>query len=425
MSELRLDCEFEGGTPFSVTRPNAGVLRLHPDTPFSGTQWFYFCVRIQSESATAGPARIEIQWPEKWSPDNLPPGVDAELAFRMTSHDSFAQASHRTIFVSRDMTTWEKLPTQPADAAGVLAVDLPPVGPEPLYLATQIPYRLSDYQALLAAAEAAEPGVVRQVGTSQHGRPVVVLRFPAGGEGGPSAEAPVVFIQAYQHLTEFSGCHVVDRMVRQLAGNPNHPLRRQASVEIVPALDVDGLAEGVPLLIDPKRGCGDKGEPPRSMETNPNRVWHTGLWPEVEAIRQWIEQGLAEGRAYRLFLDLHNGWYKLDHSGACYTVSCDDEATPERISREKQFADWMLERTDHERPGRYWQHNTGGRTFAAWTAGRCPTAQSHTIEFSRHIWWNRSRQGYEDAGVQHHRQFADQALSALAEYLAGPGKAEH
>ncbi|MCC5828856.1 MAG: hypothetical protein JJU36_05355 [Phycisphaeraceae bacterium] len=411
---MKLDHDFEGGTPFDVERPESGIMSIVPRAPGSGSQWFYLCFRCRCDGQ--GPHADDvmcIRWPRSYGVEDLPPELDEEVRFRMTSHDNFAAALHRTLFWSPDMRTWKKLKVEPADSDRSIMVPVPDQK-RAVYIATQIPYLATYYESLIEHVRSVEPDALLTLGKSQGGRPIYGFRFADRDQESTdddSAIGPVLHLQAYQHLTEFTGPRVLDAIARALAGRPDHPLRAKMTVDMVPVVDVDGLDEGVGMLLEPP----EDGQP-RAGEPNPNRCWSNGAWPEVEAVRAHVRRTINQGGDYRLALDLHNGWYKVDVSGACYTMEPASRADEAYRGRQKRFIDWMYRHTDHDKPGTYWEHDTGGRTFASWLPTLCPDVTACTVEFSRHIWWNRKRESYEPVDVHHPEQFALQALEAITEY---------
>lgn len=119
---------------------------------------------------------------------------------------------------------------------------------------------------------------VRTLGHSEHGRPFELIEF---GEG------PLqVWVTARHHSGEMTGGYVLEGLVREALRQPR--LLRAARFHVAPAMDVDGVAEG---LYGKDRSPQDFN---RDYVSRPTR-------PEVAALRQAAE---AAGRV-DLFLDLH------------------------------------------------------------------------------------------------------------------------
>ncbi|MFW6066275.1 MAG: M14 family zinc carboxypeptidase, partial [Planctomycetota bacterium] len=276
-----------------------------------------------------------------------------------------------------------------------------------IYLVTQKPYTADRLAALLGDAERAEPGCVRTLGLSQAGLPVSAVLLES--DAGP--DAPTVYLQGYQHVTEFSGPLVIDAMIRHLlSGSPGRELRRKLAFHFAPVVDVDAVFYGPGIMLDP--------HPPGELRAkNPNRDWRDLTWPEVRAVEGFLRKQLESGRRYVAGLDLHNGWHMADDSGGAYTVSSPEDHGEQTAARQKEFVDHMLARTDHEKPGNYWQHTAGGRTFKACFMDLTGNPIAHTVEFSRHMWWNREKQQYVPYGPDHPGKFARQAAEAMAEFF--------
>lgn len=397
--------DFEGGTPTRVNLADDGAVRCDPVTSMSGSQWFYWCVRVDGlERGATG--RIDLHWPRRWTEADVPAGAERETVSRMTGHDSFAEVLPSCIHLSEDLLHWSPAENVEGDG-GRIAIGLRGTG-KPFYLATQIPYLRPHMDSLLEFARGAAPGCVRQIGRSQDGRPLWEIVLPA--TGGPAAQRPTIYVQAYQHLTEFSGLHVADALVRHLLGDAGASARAGLNWQILPCVDVDGLHVGVGLRKNWPAG--------HLRATNPNRDWVTRTWPEVAAIHSFLESQVREGTRYVAAFDLHNGWKDRIASGATYTVFPPGEADDGYIARQKDLIEALYHGTDHERPGvgHYWPHRTGGRTFThafkAITGGL-----ASTTEFSRFLWWNRAKGAFEPARPDHPRRYARDMAGVLSEHF--------
>jgi hypothetical protein len=399
----RVAFQFPAGTPCRAEESEHARLLCHPFANRSGCQWFHFCVRVEG-LRDGQELTLDVEWPPIRSADQLP-DADAETLRRETEYDSFAKVLPRICLLSADL--WSFSPAHGVELTGERTVSVPLLGTgRDLYLATQMPYTPARHAALLAEAERAEPGCVHTLGLSQAGLEVSTVRLEADA----GSDAPTVYIQAYQHITEFSGPLIAEAMIRHLlAGGPGRELRRNVTFHITPAVDVDAVFYGPSLALDPR--------PSELRKKNPNRDWQDLTWPEVRAIDGFLRSEVAGGRRYVAGLDLHNGWHMADDSGANYTVSTVEDAGEKTVAEQKAFIDHMLSRTDHERVGNYWQHAAGGRTFKSYFQRLTGVSLAHTVEFSRHLWWNRRKQAYEPYAPHHPEQFARQATAALAEFF--------
>jgi len=273
-----------------------------------------------------------------------------------------------------------------------------------IYVCTQIPYRPAYYAALLDHVRRLAPDCLHEIGRSQAGQPLYVVSLPATGR--PADRAPTIYIQALQHHGEHSGGFITHTLLRDLLNEAaGGPLRERVNWQIMPMFDVDGFH-------------GRTGEADRQLRRkNPNRDWDVAAWPEVAAVKRWWQRRLDAGCRYAVGLDLHNGWSHRNASGACYTVFADDEAPADEIAEQKRFIDALYARTDHE-IGKHWAHRlpcgmSCKHAFHAMTGS--PLA--FTVEFSRHLWWDRASQTYVPARPDHPTRWARDAAPALVDYL--------
>lgn len=390
------------------------MLRLHADTfeirpysPQSGSQTFFWRGLLTGLDSNS-PVRLQLRWPPEWTVQDVLkrlPEANEETARRMTEHDSFAAALEKVLIWSADGRHW-----QPVE--GVQRVDDDTVTwatdgwPSEVHVATQLAYTWADLEGLLACLRERPCCQVRRIGRSQAGLDLHAVSVPA-----KSPDAPTVYVQAYQHVTEFTGPWVIDTMLRRLTGAEDLVLRQDVNWHFVPAVDVDALHYGPPWAMAERSW-------PSVRDRNPNRDWQEGTWPEVAAIRAWLAELISAGQAPAIALDLHNGWWKVHAPGSCYTLACEGHADPQYIAAQKRFVAFMLGRTDHAEPGSTWQHAAiGGSTFANWMRDRAPKCLAHTVEFSRHIWWDRQAGRYVDARPEHPARFAVQFADALHAFV--------
>lgn len=127
---------------------------------------------------------------------------------------------------------------------------------------------------------------------SNEGRPVPALRIDEPGVTGPQRLG--LWIQARQHAWESGSSWVAAGLIDWLVSDdPNAAaLRRKATINIVPIMDVDNV----------ERGAGGK----RQMPHDHNRDWSDNPhWAEVAAAMKSISKMNSVGQL-DLFLDLHN-----------------------------------------------------------------------------------------------------------------------
>ncbi len=390
-----------------MLRLDERTFEIRPSTTQSGSQTFFWRGLLTGLDAKA-PVRLQLRWPPKWTVQDVLkrlPDANEETARRMTEHDSFAAALPKVLIWSVDGRNWQPI-------EGVQRVDADTVAwttdgwSGQVHVATQLAYTWTDLQDLLGHLRDQPSCRVRRIGLSQAGLDVHAVSVPAG-----AANAPAVYVQAYQHVTEFTGPWVIDRLLRRLTGPDGERLRQAVNWHFVPAVDVDALFYG-------PSWAGMDRPWPSVRDRNPNRDWQEGTWPEVAAVRDFLAELDAAGHRPAIALDLHNGWWKVHAPGSCYTIACDGLADPRYIAAQKRFVAFMLARTDHAEPGNTWQHAAvGGTTFANWVAGQFPGCLGHTVEFSRHLWWDRQAGRYVDARPEHPGRFAVQFADALHAFV--------
>ena len=182
------------------------------------------------------------------------------------------------------------------------------------------PFQLSHAQKLVGKVALAGVGAeAYTLCKSKDGHKVPALRWePEGGKC-----QPAIWIQARQHAWEAGSSWVCKGLVDWLASeDPEaHRLRTNASITIVPIMDVDNV----------ERGAGGKNQIPHDH----NRDWgDSPIHPEVAAAQKGIRQ-LDENHTFALFLDLHNpgpGDKKPFFFG-----SPADHFTPERRANQNRF----------------------------------------------------------------------------------------
>ncbi len=175
-------------------------------------------------------------------------------------------------------------------------------------LAFCYPYGYSD--ALRVARGWAKLGAcLTSLGPSPAGRDVPALLF---GDADASGREMIV-ATARHHAGETPGSFTLEGFVEAFLapGDCGRWLREHGLLLVVPAMDVDSVAEG---------GFG-KWQPPVDL----NRDWAgESRWPQVRAARALIAD-LAQRHRYRLFLDFHA---PCAHEGNFLCLAA-DEALPE------------------------------------------------------------------------------------------------
>lgn len=400
---VQIDTDFTAGTAGTVEKRAEDHLAFTPATKAPAGQFFYACVRV-SGLAAGQALKLDLVWPavKTWDPASGPkPKGDAARPYA----PSFAAVLPQIIVQSADLRTWT--PVAGAAAADENTVRVPLAGTgRPIYVATQMPYTADLYADLIRHVKDREPAAVREVGKTHGGLPLYVITLEAAR---PEARPRTVFIQGYQHLTEFTGPLAADAAVRYLLdAEGGKKARANLSFQILPAFQVDSLTHGRAAASRP------------GQTSNSNRDWAAKTWPEVRAVDAFLRAEMAAGRKYALGFDLHNGWSNPKASGACYTIYPKAWVDESVIAKQKEFIDFLYARTDHEAPGRYWGHEAEG-TFKEYFY-RTTGTLSYTIEFSRFMWWNRAAKAYEPYRPEHPARFAGQFIDAVAEFCETAAK---
>lgn len=394
-------------TPARITALGPRHLRADPLLAVSGSQWFSFAVRVEG-LAPGETGRLDLHWPPQPRVEDLV-NPTAEDIDRLTQHDSFATVLADTIHVAEaatdaDLVTahWIRPAVAPLGAEAV-AVTLVGTG-RPLTLVTQLPYTPAHLEALLAHVSTHAPGAVRALGPTREGRHIPALIF----DDRAPADAPVIHLQAYQHLTEFTGPLVLDAFARRLVDTiAGRELRRRFVLDLVPAVDLDGLVHGLAWHRAAQLLPGEL------RAKNINRDWVDGEYAEVRAVRAHLEARRAAGRRHALIFDLHNGWKNRREAGACYTIFPRDRASEETRAAQRACIDFLTDRTDHCPTGEfYWEHDAPGTfSHSASLLTGCPL--SFTVEFSRFQTWDHIARRPAPYDVEWHDRFAGQLVSAL------------
>ncbi len=263
MSSPAITYHFDGETPCEIERLADDRFRCRPFANQSGSQWFQFCVQIVNLEPGQR-ITLEIDWPQIASADDLAT-ADPEELHRQTQLESFVNVLPKTCVQSSDMRHWQPVSGIEAPDGNRLTIPLESSS-DSIYLSTQIPYTYASYDRLIRDLARIEPEAVRQIGWSRAGLPIRAISLPALAS---PETAPVVYIQAYQHATEFSGPLVADAMARYLTEDPRgRAVRNHLAFQIVPIVDVDALFYGMDLTLH-------AGGSPRLRPGNINRDWET------------------------------------------------------------------------------------------------------------------------------------------------------
>lgn len=402
---MHIDTRYPGAVPAGILTRDGTTFEVRPFTDRSGSQTFHWRGRIEGlrprEHAT-----ILLRWPPRWTAADVVqriPGASAETAERMADHESFARVLPRCLVSRTADRDWQPVAAELLEDGDCVQFTIEGET-SAVEVATQLPYDWQELQDLLESCRRNPFASVIPLGHSSAGLDVACVSVVS-----PDPRAPVVYLQGFQHNTEFTGPIVLDRLLRQLLGPQGEALRAARTWHVTPVVNADACFYGPTYEMGPQ---------PRALHAveNLNRDWQEGSRPETAAVRAFLSRLEAAGRGPRLALDLHNGWSHAGASGACYTILPDHRATAAYVARQTRFADHMLANTDHTAPGAYWHHDTGGTAFAAWLPTLIPDCIAHTVEFSRHQWWDRAAGRFVDASPDRVERFAAQFGPAICAF---------
>ncbi len=168
-----------------------------------------------------------------------------------------------------------------------------PCGPDETDTAYSPPYTIEMIDAALEKWGGARNVEITQIGKTAGGRPLRVLRV-----GKPSKNKKLVWVLARQHAGEMTGSFAAEGLVDAVLGKTkwSESFRRRVTLYVCPAVDVDGVAEGL---------YGKDSAP-----VDFNRDW--SAYPkraEIKALREAMDKSRAEsgGKDEPMFalLDLH------------------------------------------------------------------------------------------------------------------------
>lgn len=205
---------------------------------------------------------------------------------------SYADPRVRPV-VSVDGGTWRRLGRAhlDPDADTATFVCRFPPGARRARVAFSYPYVYTDVQRA-CQAWARRPAVgLSELCTSAGGRAVPMLTVGDPEDRGRD----LLVVAARQHAGESPGSLVLEGIMEALTGGGlvGRWASARALVVVVPAVDVDNVAEG---------GYGKDEKP-----VDYNRDWLKPRRPQIRALRRLLAD-LAQTHRYRVFLDLHAPW---------------------------------------------------------------------------------------------------------------------
>lgn len=190
-----------------------------------------------------------------------------------------------------------------------------------VWFAYDIPYVPDDIEALLAPARR-DPGVkVFELCKTARGRSVPAMVF---GEDHNNTKKAGIWLQARAHAFESGASWVLHELALWLLSDDAaaRALRANATLYVVPLVDVDSVVEG-------RTG---KNQPPYDH----NRGWHENpnQWPETTVTQSMINE-LKRKNRFDMFIDFHGpgGW-----THPYFIVAAEEDLKPkQRVNRAKFY----------------------------------------------------------------------------------------
>jgi hypothetical protein len=276
------------------------------------------------------------------------PGARITLEFRnldnvWNGRPGSVAAELKTVAISPDGQTWTTVPTD-ALPGNRVRVTLTMPG-QVLYVARMQPYRLSDFDRLLALVRTSPHASVTTIGQTVQGRPIEIIRIgterepatgerqpgvgnrqPATGESGAGNRQPAVttgtrdpgpgprdprpgvrrvFVRARAHPWEAGSSWVAQGLVERLMRDDAEARawRGRYVLYVLPMANKDGVA----------RGGTRFNANGKDLNRNWDRPADPALVPENAALERWLEDMIATGRAPDLAIELHNDGRGLLH----------------------------------------------------------------------------------------------------------------
>ncbi|MBI1289829.1 hypothetical protein GC173_01105 [bacterium] len=278
LSGMTFDSNFECGNAVSFAELEDGVIsfRLAPDTNGKDRQWYLFRVRggrgrrVTFRLDGLSETNVPIHW--KDACPVIGPGLAGPWGRSGGNCGVIGDGWEFTLVIPFDET----------------------------YIGFHHPY---GYERNLRQIErwCSHPSVTREViGHSIEKRPIDLLRVR---EGGVEAGRLGVWVTCRQHAGESNASWFLDGFMEWLLSAEGAPLRKAATVNVVPMINPDGVIAGNYRL--------------NAAGVNLNRVWNKpdpATSPEILAVTSAVRRWVDSGNRYDFFIDLHGDSEAL----ACY-----------------------------------------------------------------------------------------------------------
>ena len=318
-------------------------------------QWFLWHAMARGERGER--MTVHVDWP---------PFDREKLQAGCNSSDSFFDAVKDCVFISEDRIHWRRIEETRTEGWRLSVTAALPA--DTCYLAVNLyytPARFADLRRALTTS----PYIREQIiGTAWGGDPIHL--FTATDTAVAQAQKQTVYLQGGQHACEYSGCYVLDYLLRFLASGLDEAaqLLRRYVFHVVPVLSASSWRLGMQEHISGK---------------NPNRDWVDLELSEPQAVDRFLR---ALPQKPGLLLDLHNGWSTYEKDGSAITVM--DDLPEPLLARQTALAQSLIEDCDYLAPEKIWHNSANPVIFKGY-------AQAHfgfgfTLEFSRYSMYDRA-----------------------------------
>ena len=374
---------------------SAGV-RMDPVALANG--WTNQCPLFLCRFEESAPrtVRLEVRWPE-YDPATATAGRE------YGGNHSFVEAAPYCVYTSSDGMNWSHRPDAWRDGWRV-KVDVE-CGPEPTYVAVNLPYTVTSYRALRERIDTSDHVTRTVLGRSYGG--VDIEAFSVRDDSIGPERKPAVYLQSLQHPSEVTGPRVIDGMLRLLATDDELAVRfrERCVLHTVPVVAADAWYEGLDYHLS---------------GVNLNRDWVDQSQSETRSVSAFLDAIMGSGDDVKLALDLHNGWHSLDHHGSAITVFPPEAVGADLVADQREFISAVTDGCDHIPPDAIWENGFKPQNFAGhvWqTYG----IQAHTVEFSRFSLWDRAAGRSVPLTQGRVERLSRQYLSVILDWLTKEG----
>ncbi len=278
-----IDTSFENASPLWYEFTDDGTIQVHllydheRSSPNRAAGHIHFLLQARTNS------RLTLEFRNL---DNIWNGQSGSIAREL-----------KTVVISENGRDWKPVPTESLPTNRIrLTIEMP--GPR-LYVARVEPYRLSDFDRLLASIRLNPLVQITPIGRTVQGRELEIIRL--GQTNAPYR----VFLRARAHPWESGGNWVVEGLIHRLLKGDDEAKQflQRYCVFILPMANKDGVANG-------RTRFNFQG---RDLNRNWDQPADPLLAPENVALEKWLEGMIASGQRPHLALELHNDGQGLLH----------------------------------------------------------------------------------------------------------------